>query len=52
MDWVGGSSLEKGVPGTGVERVLIGEEGKVEHGETGQGRYANVLGKVHAHYLQ
>ena len=49
MDGVGGSPLVEGVPGEGNGRVVIGEEGEVEHVETGHGRAANVLGKFQAH---
>ena len=52
MDGMGGSPLEEGVPGAGNGRVVIGEEGEVEHGETRHGRAAGVLGKVHSHDFQ
>ena len=52
MDGVGGSPLEGGVPGAGNGRVVIGEEGEVEHGETGHGRAAGVMGKVQSHDCQ
>ena len=52
MDGVGGSPLEEGVPGAGNGRVVIGEEGEVEHGETGHGRAAGVMGKVQSHDCQ
>ena len=47
-----GSPLEEGVTGAGDGRVVTGNRGKVDHGETGYRRASGVLGKVQVHELQ
>ena len=52
MDGVDGIPLEKVIPGAGDRRVVVREEGELEHVDNRHGRAVNVLGKVQTRDLQ